>query len=65
MVEAEKRITAAKLPGRSDLIDAATANAEAARHALAEAENNLAKRQALASPAAGTVEEVYFPPARW
>ena len=61
VVEAEKRITAAKLPGRSDMIDAAAANAEAARHALAEAENNLAKRQ-VASPAAGTVEEVYFRP---
>jgi HlyD family secretion protein len=61
VVEAEKRITAAKLPGRSDMIDAAAANAEAARQALAEAENNLAKRQ-VASPAAGTVEEVYFRP---
>lgn len=59
--EAEKRIIAAKLPGRSDMIDAAAANAEAARHALAEAENNLAKRQ-VASPAEGTVEEVYFRP---
>jgi HlyD family secretion protein len=59
--EAEKRITAAQLPGRSDLIDAAAANAEAARHALAEAEKNLAKRQ-VASPAEGTVEEVYFRP---
>ena len=61
VVEAEKRITAAKLPGRSDLIDAATANAEAARHALAEAEKNLSKRQVFA-PADGTVEEVYFRP---
>lgn len=59
--EAEKRIIAAKLPGRSDMIDAAAANAEAARHALAEAEKNLAKRQ-VASPAEGTVEEVYFRP---
>lgn len=61
VVEAEKRITAAKLPGRSDLIDAATANAEAARHALAEAEKNLSKRRVFA-PADGTVEEVYFRP---
>jgi len=59
VAEAEKRIIAAKLPGRSDMIDAAAANAEAALHALAEAEKNLAKRQ-VASPAEGTVEEVYF-----
>ncbi len=52
---------AAKLPGRSDMIDAAAANAEAARHALAEAEKNLGKRE-VASPAEGTVEEVYFRP---
>ena len=61
VAEAEKRIIAAKLPGRSDMIDAAAANAEAALHALAEAEKNLAKRQ-VASPAEGTVEEVYFRP---
>ena len=61
VAEAEKRITAAKLPGRSDMIDAAAANAEAARHALIEAEKNLGKRQVLA-PADGTVEEVYFRP---
>ena len=61
VAEAEKRITAAKLPGRSDMIDAAAANAEAARHALAEAEKNLGKRQVVA-PADGTVEEVYFRP---
>ncbi len=61
VAEADKRITAAKLPGRSDMIDAAAANAEAARHALAEAEKNLGKRQVFA-PADGTVEEVYFRP---
>jgi HlyD family secretion protein len=61
VAEAEKRIIAAKLPGRSDMIDAAAANAEAARHALSEAQKNLAKRQ-VASPADGTVEEVYFRP---
>ena len=61
VAEAEKRIIAAKLPGRSDMIDAAAANAEAARHALAEAEKNIAKRQ-VASPADGSVEEVYFRP---
>ncbi len=61
VAEAEKRIIAAKLPGRSDMIDAAAANAEAARHALTEAEKNLTKRQ-VASPAEGTVEEVYFRP---
>jgi HlyD family secretion protein len=61
VAEAEKRIIAAKLPGRSDMIAAAAANAEAARHALAEAEKNLSKRQVFA-PADGTVEEVYFRP---
>jgi HlyD family secretion protein len=61
VAEAEKRIVAAKLPGRSDMIDAAAANAEAARHALSEAEKNLAKRKVVA-PADGTVEEVYFRP---
>jgi HlyD family secretion protein len=61
VAEAEKRIVAAKLPGRSDMIAAAAANAEAARHALAEAEKNLRKRQVFA-PADGTVEEVYFRP---
>jgi HlyD family secretion protein len=61
VAEAEKRIIAAKLPGRSDMIAAAGANAEAARHALAEAEKNLGKRKVLA-PADGTVEEVYFRP---
>jgi HlyD family secretion protein len=61
VAEAEKRIIAAKLPGRSDMIDAAAANADAARHALAEAEKNLGKRQVV-SPAEGTVEEVYFRP---
>ena len=59
--EAERRIKAAKLPGRSDMIEAAAANAEAARHALAEAEKNLGKRQVLAQTE-GTVEEVYFRP---
>ena len=61
VAEAEKRIIAAKLPGRSDMIAAAAANAEAARHALAEAEKNFGKRQVFA-PADGTVEEVYFRP---
>ena len=61
VAEAEKRIAAAKLPGRSDMIDAAAANTEAARHALDEAEKNLGKRKVFA-PAGGTVEEVYFRP---
>jgi len=61
VAEAEKRIIAAKLPGRSDMIDAAAANVEAARHALSEAEKNLAKRKVFA-PTGGTVEEVYFRP---
>jgi HlyD family secretion protein len=61
VAEAERRIGAAKLPGRSDLINAAAANVEAARHALAEAEKNLAKRK-VAAPGGGTVEEIYFRP---
>jgi len=61
VAEAEKRIAAAKLPGRADMIAAAAANAEAARQALAEAEKNLGKREVFA-PADGTVEEVYFRP---
>jgi HlyD family secretion protein len=61
VAEAEKRINAAKLPGRSDLIAAAAANVEAARHALTEAVKSLAKRK-VASPGGGTVEEVYFRP---
>jgi len=61
VAEAERRIEAAKLPGRTDLIAAAAANVEAAHYALDEAEKNLAKRY-VASPAGGTVEEVYFRP---
>jgi HlyD family secretion protein len=61
VTEAEKRIAAAKLPGRADIIAAAAANAEAARYALAEAEKNLGKRKVV-SPASGTVEEIYFRP---
>ncbi len=61
VAEADKRITAAKLPGRSDMIAAAAANADAARHALSEAEKNLGKRQVFA-PTDGTVEELYFRP---
>jgi len=61
VAEAERRINAAKLPGRSDMIDAAKANAEAAHHALDEDEKNLGKRQVFAQ-ADGTVEEVYFRP---
>jgi HlyD family secretion protein len=61
VAEAERRIVAAKLPNRSDLIDAAAAAVEAARHSLEQAEKNLDKRKVFA-PAAGTVEEVYFRP---
>jgi len=61
VAEAERRIEAAKLPGRTDLIAAAAANVEAAHYALDEAEKNLAKRDVM-SPAGGTVEEVYFRP---
>ncbi len=61
VAEAERRIDAAKLPNRSDLIDAAAASLDAAKHALEQAEKNLCKRD-VAAPAAGTVEEVYFRP---
>jgi HlyD family secretion protein len=61
LAEAERRIEAAKLPGRTDLIAAAAANVEAAHYALDEAEKNLSKRDVV-SPAGGTVEEVYFRP---
>ena len=61
VAEAERRITAAKLPNRSDLIDAAAAAVETARHSLEQAEKGLAKRKVFA-PAPGTVEEVYFRP---
>jgi HlyD family secretion protein len=61
VAEAEHRIDAAKLPGRTDLIAAAAASVEAAHYALDEAEKNLAKRNVV-SPAGGTVEEVYFRP---
>jgi HlyD family secretion protein len=61
VAEAERRIEAAKLPNRSDLIDAAAAAVEAERHSLEQAEKNLGKRK-VAAPAGGTVEEVYFRP---
>jgi HlyD family secretion protein len=61
VAEAEKRISAAKLVGRSDVIAAAEASAEEARHSLDEAEKNLAKRTVV-SQADGTIEEVYFRP---
>ena len=61
VAEAERRIDAAKLPNRSDLIDAAAASVDAARHSLEQAEEDLGKRKVFA-PASGTVEEVYFRP---
>ena len=61
VAEAERRITAAKLPNRSDLIDAAAAAVETARHSLEQAEKGLAKRKVFA-PAPGTIEELYFRP---
>jgi HlyD family secretion protein len=61
VAEAERRIEAAKLPGRSGVIDAAAAAVIEARHSLDEAEKNLAKREVFA-PASGSVEEVYFRP---
>ncbi len=59
--EAKRRISAAKLPNRSDLIAAAAASVDSTRHSLEQAEKNLGKRQVFA-PASGTVEEVYFRP---
>ena len=60
--EAERRIEAARsCPDRSDMIDAAAASVETARHSLEQAEKELAKRKVFA-PASGTVEEVYFRP---
>lgn len=61
VAEAERRIEAARLPNRSDLIAAAAASVDAARHALDQAQKNLDKRKVFA-PAAGSVEEVYFRP---
>src|SRR6185503_15957817 len=48
VAEAERRITAAKMPNRSDLIDAAAASVENARHSLEQAEKGLAKRKVFA-----------------
>lgn len=61
VAEAERRIVAAKLPGRSGVIEAAEAAVAQSQHALDEAEKNLAKRQVFA-PSEGTIEEVYFRP---
>jgi len=61
VAEAKRRIAAARLPGRSGVIEAARASVEAARHALIEAEKSLAKRKVFAE-AGGTIEEVYFRP---
>jgi HlyD family secretion protein len=61
VAEAKRRIDAAKLPGRSGVIEAASAAVTEAKHALDEAEKNLAKRQVFA-PTDGTIEEVYFRP---
>ena len=65
VAEAEKRIVAAKLPGRSDMIDAAAANAEAARHALNEAEKNLGKRQVLRPRETGRWKRSISGRAKW
>jgi HlyD family secretion protein len=61
VAEAERRIKAAQLPNRSGIIEAAAASVTEAKHALDEAEKNLAKRQVYA-PASGSIEEVYFRP---
>jgi HlyD family secretion protein len=61
VAEAEKRINAGQLPGRSGVIEAAAASVTEAKHALDEAEKNLAKRQVYA-PTNGSIEEVYFRP---
>ena len=64
VAKAEKRIGAAKLPGRSDMIDAATANAEAAKHALAEAETNI-PNAACRAPRKGRSRKSISGPAKW
>jgi HlyD family secretion protein len=61
VAEAERRIKAAQLPNRSGIIEAAAASVAEAKHALDEAEKNLAKRQVYA-PTSGSIEEVYFRP---
>jgi HlyD family secretion protein len=61
VAEAERRIKAAQLPGRSGIIEAASASVTEAKHALDEAEKILAKRQVYA-PTSGSIEEVYFRP---
>jgi HlyD family secretion protein len=61
VAEAERRISAGQLPGRSGVIEAAVAAVAEASYALEEAEKNLAKREVFA-PAGGTIEEVYFRP---
>jgi HlyD family secretion protein len=48
VAQAEKRIAAAKLPDRSDLIDAAAASVEMSRHSLEQAEKAVAKRRVFA-----------------
>lgn len=59
--EAQRRIDAAHLPGRSGVIDAAAAAVSEARSALEETQKSLAKRKVFA-PADGSIEEVYFRP---
>jgi len=61
VVEAEKRIKAGELRGRSGVIEAAAASVTEEKHALDEAEKNLAKRKVYA-PTNGSIEEVYFRP---
>lgn len=61
VAEAKRRIEAAKLPGRSGVIEAASAAVTEAKHALDEAEDNLGKRKVFA-PTGGSIEEVYFRP---
>lgn len=61
VAQAEKRISAAKLTSRTDVIAAAEGSVEEACHSLDEAQKNLAKRS-VASQENGTIEEVYFRP---
>jgi|GEM_PF-4670298 len=64
VAEADKRIAAAKLPGRSGVIEAAAASVAEARHALDEAEKNLASAKSLRRRT-GPSRRCISAPARW
>ena len=65
VAEAEKRIIAAKLPGRSDMIDAAAANVEAARHALSRGREEPRQAQGRLRPPTARWKRSISGRARW